>query len=130
MNEDGSVSVFGRADDLIVTGGENVSPAAIERFLETLSDVDRAVVVGIPDEEWGEVVAAALQPRPGIEPSSESLEPGSILEISLRQGLKASQRPRKLLWLDKFPETASGKVDRAAIRQLLLSALTGRRSRP
>ena len=68
MNPDGSITVRGRADDLILSGGENVDPAEVERFLEALPGVGRAVVLGIEDPEWGETVAAALERAVGAGP--------------------------------------------------------------
>jgi O-succinylbenzoic acid--CoA ligase len=123
INADGSITVLGRADEVILSGGENVEPAEVERFLESLPGIGRAVVVGIPDPEWGETVAAALESLPG---GGEAF-PDSDLDRRIRAGLAPWQRPRTIVWMERFPETASGKVDRAEVRARLLAGLTSRR---
>jgi O-succinylbenzoic acid--CoA ligase len=128
VNDDGSVTILGRADEMIVTGGKKVFPAEVERFLESLPQVRRAVVLGIADETWGEVVVAALEP--------DSAHPGraadrdSVLAPALREGLATWQRPRAIVWVERFPETSSGKVDRAGIREQFLAGLTSRHPTP
>ena len=128
INEDGSLSILGRADEMIVTGGKKVFPAEVERFLESLPGVGRAVVLGVPDEEWGEVVVAGLEPDSST-PGSPN-ERDSRLEPALREGLASWQRPRVIVWVERFPETSSGKLDRTGIRKQLLAGLTSRHFRP
>ncbi|MEJ2546925.1 MAG: fatty acid--CoA ligase family protein [Gemmatimonadota bacterium] len=123
INADGSVAVLGRADEVILSGGENVEPAEVERFLESLPGIGRAVVLGIPDPEWGETVAAALERLPGRGEDSLDFD----LDRRIRAGLAPWQRPRTIVWMERFPETASGKVDRAEVRARLLAGLTSRR---
>jgi O-succinylbenzoic acid--CoA ligase len=127
INADGSVTVLGRADEVILSGGENVEPAEVERFLESLPGIGRAVVAGIPDPEWGETVAAALESLPGG--GRDSFASHADLEKTIRAGLAPWQRPRTIVWMERFPETASGKVDRAEVRARLLAGLTSRRIR-
>ncbi|MEJ2481770.1 MAG: fatty acid--CoA ligase family protein [Gemmatimonadota bacterium] len=124
IDPDGSVTVLGRADGRIVSGGENVEPAEVERFLESLPGIRRAVVLGIPDPEWGETVAAALERVPGHGGDPSGADPE--LEGVIRAGLAPWKRPRRVVWLDRFPETASGKVDRARVRARVLAGLTSR----
>lgn len=125
VNTDGSVSIGGRADEVIITGGENVSPTEVERVLEAVPGVRRAVVVGIPDSEWGETVAAALEIEPGrlAEPTAET-RPFDRLERDLQgvmdERLAPFTRPRTIVWVQRLPETAAGKVDRAAVRRRIL----------
>lgn len=128
VNADSSVTVLGRADEMILSGGENVEPAEVERFLESLPGVGRAVVLGIPDPEWGESVAAALERGPGTREGPSVSDPE--LDASIRQGLTPWQRPRTIVWLDRFPETISGKVDRAGVRAQVLAGLTSRHINP
>jgi O-succinylbenzoic acid--CoA ligase len=128
VNEDGSVSIFGRADDTIVTGGTNVAPAEVERFLESLPQVGRAAVLGIPDAEWGEVVAAALEVRPGD--GTANADRDAAVDDAIRRGLATFQRPRIIVWTDRLPETAAGKLDRPALREWVTSELASERPRP
>ena len=128
VNSDGSVAVRGRADEMILSGGENVDPAEVERFLESLPGVGRTVVLGIADPEWGETVAAALERAPGSGDDPAALPPD--LNGLIREGLAPWQRPRRIVWMDRFPETVSGKVDRAEVRARMLAGLTSRHSKP
>lgn len=105
--EDGALEVLGRADRTILTGGENVAPAEVEGVLERHPGIRRAVVFGVPDDEWGEIVAAALEPTDAPVPDDE-------LRDWLTGRLPGHQRPRHVAWLTELPRTTTGKVDRAA----------------
>ncbi len=109
----GRLHVLGRRDELIVTGGENVSPAEVEAALRTCRGVAEALVVGVEDGVWGEVVGALLVPGPAGPP------PGAQLAHHLEQRLAAFKRPRRLRWVDELPLTLAGKPDRLTARQLL-----------
>jgi O-succinylbenzoic acid--CoA ligase len=113
---DGFVEVFGRADRVIVTGGENVAPAAVERVLEGHPGIERALVFGIEDEEWGEVVVAALVSRTD-RPRSE------VLAAWCAERLPPCARPRRVAWLGRVPLTAAGKPDYVAVRRTVASRL-------
>jgi len=127
VNPDGSVTISGRADEMIITGGENVSPFEVERVLESVPGVGRAVVVGIPDPEWGEIVAAALEPAEDGHPEfATGPAPAPVsdvmrrLESIIQQELATCQRPRSIVWVPRLPETAAGKIDRAEVIRGLL----------
>ena len=127
VNPDGSVTISGRADEMIITGGENVSPFEVERVLESVPGVGRAVVVGIPDPEWGEIVAAALEPAEDGHPEfATGPAPAPVsdvmrrLESIIQQELATCQRPRSIVWVPRLPETAAGKIDRAEVCRGLL----------
>jgi O-succinylbenzoic acid--CoA ligase len=114
LDEEGRLHVFARRTDLIVTGGENVYPAEVEQVLEALPGVARALVFGVPDERWGQIVAAALvldPARPASPPIAE------ILAAGLPSRLAAHKRPRRLCAVDALPVTPSGKLDRASAAQ-------------
>lgn len=114
MGADGLLDVLGRADDVIVTGGEKVAPAAVERALAAQPGVRAACVVGLPDPEWGQVVAAAVVvAHPGAAPGHERLR------AAVRAALGRAAVPRRLLDLPALPLRGIGKPDRAAVTQLL-----------
>lgn len=102
---DGSVRISGRADRMIVTGGEKVDPARVEKTLMATGLIEDVAVLGMVDEAWGEVVTACVVGRPATEPSlrqaCEALEPAA--------------RPRRYVFVDAIPTNASGKTDRDAI---------------
>ena len=127
VNPDGSVSISGRADEMIVTGGENVSPFDVERVLESVPGIRRAAVVGLPDAEWGEIVAAALEPDEdrcpdhgkSPIPTPDDRVVADLQDIMQTQ-LVTFQRPRRIVWTQRLPETSAGKLDRAEVRRSIL----------
>ncbi len=104
----GVLQVLGRADDVIVTGGEKVPPAAVEAALETHPSVVEAAVAGVPDDEWGERTAAFVVLRAPL-----TLEQA---REHVARTLPRSWAPRALHELDALPLLGSGKPDRAALR--------------
>jgi O-succinylbenzoic acid--CoA ligase len=112
--EDGRLEVLGRADDVVISGGVNVPAAMVERVLLDHPDVAACAVVGRPDPEWGERVVAVVQPRDwSAAPSLEQLREhaGSRLE--------PAALPREVVLTGQLPVLASGKPDKAAVRELL-----------
>lgn len=112
LDAEGRLHVFGRRTDLIVTGGENVYPAEVEAALERCPGVESACVFGIPDEEWGEVVAAMLAAGRDGPPPVEALE------NHLARELAPFKRPRRIKWVGALVYSANGKLDRAATSKL------------
>jgi long-chain acyl-CoA synthetase len=110
VDADGYVFVHGRGDDTIIRGGENLAPAEIEDTLLRHPAVAGAAVVGIPDQEWGEEVAAMVVARPGT-----SLDPDE-LRAFVRGHLGSLKTPRVIVETDELPHTATGKVLRRAVR--------------
>jgi o-succinylbenzoate---CoA ligase len=112
---DGRLEVLGRADDVIVTGGEKVAPAAVERVLAAQPGVRAACVVGLPDPEWGQVVGAAV----ALDPDAQLLPEG--WRAAVRTELGRAAVPRALLVVDEIPVRGIGKPDRTAVAALLTS---------
>ncbi|MEU5691497.1 o-succinylbenzoate--CoA ligase [Actinosynnema sp. NPDC020468] len=107
--EDGRLEVLGRADDVIVTGGHNLAPLLVERVLAAQPGVLEACVVGVPDAEWGQAVAAAVVPVPGVTPDVEGLRE------AVRTSVGRFATPKRLVVVDALPLRGPGKVDRAAV---------------
>jgi len=105
---DGSVKVSGRADRVIITGGEKVDPARVEQVLLATGLVKEALVLGMVDARWGEVVTACV-----IGPASAE----GALRLACEQ-LEPSARPRRYVFVPSMPTNASGKPDREAIAKL------------
>ncbi|WP_224269166.1 o-succinylbenzoate--CoA ligase [Haloprofundus salinisoli] len=109
---EGRVYVLNRLDDRIITGGENVDPGEIVETLRSHPDVADAAVVGVPDDEWGERVAALLVPKnPGLTAEE--------VESFCRERLAGFKLPRTVEFAHELPRTVSGTVDRAALRDRL-----------
>ena len=109
---DGRLRVVGRVDDAFVSGGETVHPAAVADRLRDHPAVADAAVVGVEDREWGRRVAAALVP------DGDTLDAADVV-ADCEADLATYERPRTVAVVDSLPRTASGTVDRAALRNLL-----------
>jgi acyl-CoA synthetase (AMP-forming)/AMP-acid ligase II len=114
VDEDGYLFVEGRTDDTIIRGGENIAPAEIEDVLLEHPAVADVAVLGIPDEHWGQDIAAAVVFRPGHTASTEELRQWA------RTRLRGSKTPALIVVRDALPQTATGKVLR---RELLADLL-------
>jgi len=114
LDEAAELRVLGRADARINSGGEKVHPSEVEAAILSFPGVADAAAVGVPDPDWGEAVAAGVQPADSVQLDAESLR------SHLRQQLAPWKRPRRLELLAELPRTASGKVDRVRLRQLLV----------
>ena len=112
-DEAGRLYVHGRADDRIVTGGENVDPTEVADALRGHPAVADCAVVGLPDEEWGERVAAL------VERADDGDASGEELREHCRDRLAGYKLPRKIEFVDALPRTASGTVDRGDVRDRL-----------
>ena len=110
IDEEGHLWITGRRSDRIVTGGVNVDPVEVEDVLRFHAGVSDAAVVGLPDERWGEVVAAAV-----VCVGGASLDSGE-LEGLTGAHLTTAKVPRRWLFLRELPRNANGKVDRDAVR--------------
>jgi acyl-CoA synthetase (AMP-forming)/AMP-acid ligase II len=106
MDEDGYIYLSGRADDLIIRGGENISPREVEEVLVTHPKVQDAAVIGIPSEEWGQEPRAVVVLSPGEIASEEE-----IIEFT-RPKLASFKRPRSVVFVDSLPRSALGKLSR------------------
>jgi O-succinylbenzoic acid--CoA ligase len=112
LDADGRLTVTGRLDDMVITGGVNVAPAAVEAALREHPDVIDAVVFGRPDAEWGHQLVAAVVPAPGRTPELAALREW----VATRLGRPAA--PRRLRLLDAVPLLHTGKPDRRAVAAL------------
>jgi acyl-CoA synthetase (AMP-forming)/AMP-acid ligase II len=110
LDEGGYLFLSGRADDVIVRGGENISPAEIEDVLLSHGDVIDAAVVAIPSVEWGETVGAAVVLSPGT-----SVDAG-MLQAMVKNALRSSRVPEKVLFVDALPYNETGKLLRRIVK--------------
>lgn len=113
LDADGYLFLDGRADDIIVRGGENISPGEIEAVLSEHPDVAEVAVVAMPSEQWGETVAAAVVPAPGARAD------GAALQAWVRERLRSSRVPEHIVFRSELPYNDMGKLLRRVIRAQL-----------
>ncbi|PXY35342.1 class I adenylate-forming enzyme family protein [Prauserella flavalba] len=117
LDGDGFLFLDGRADDVIVRGGENLSPGEIEDTLLAHPAVDDAMVLGVPDVEWGEVPVAAVVPTgPVSDPAALEDE----LRAYVRERLRSAKTPARIHLRDSLPHTETGKALRRVLRAELV----------
>ena len=128
LRPDGRLEVLGRLDDVIITGGLKVEPRHVEEALTGIDGVAEACVVGLSDEQWGGLVAAAvvLEPPAGQKsaggPDDRRRPDGVALREAVRSRLDGAHAPKRIVILESLPLRPSGKVDRRAVARLLTAA--------
>ncbi|AOS61342.1 o-succinylbenzoate--CoA ligase [Actinoalloteichus hymeniacidonis] len=120
MDEQGVLHIIGRTDELINTGGAKVAPQLVEQVLTAQPGVAEACVVGLPDPEWGAVVAALVVPTDPARPPAEE-----GLRAAVREKLGAVAAPKSYRLASELPLRGPGKVDRRAVRSLLSAEQQG-----
>ena len=110
LDDEGYLFLEGRADDVIVRGGENLSPGEIEDVMLTHPAIADAAVVGVPSEQWGEAVAAAVVPKPGAEIEV------AVLQDFVKDRLRSSRVPELIQVWKELPYNETGKLLRRVVR--------------
>jgi acyl-CoA synthetase (AMP-forming)/AMP-acid ligase II len=145
MDGDGYVKITGRIKDLIIRGGENIHPLEVENVLFQMDQVSEISVVGVPDERYGEVVAAFVVVHKGIkvgvddkgdgEYSADAAGGEKQVERDLKMLRKEDVRewvrtklsnhlvPKYVFWVDEYPKTASGKIQKFKLREMAVGWL-------
>ena len=117
MDEDGYVNIVGRIKDLIIRGGENISPREIEEYLYTHPDVAEVQVIGVPSERYGEEVMAWITLRAGASVSDDELD------AFCRGKIATFKIPRYWKRVDSFPMTVTGKIQKFRMREIAVEEL-------
>lgn len=113
LDNDGFLTIDGRLKDMIISGGENVSPAEVEGVLLDCADIAEAAVIGRSDSRWGEVVVAVVAPKPGVTLERERV-------LALFDGRLARFKiPKDVVIVEALPRTALGKVSKEDVRQMV-----------
>ncbi|MDE2952739.1 MAG: o-succinylbenzoate--CoA ligase [Chloroflexota bacterium] len=112
LDEDGDLVVLQRREDLILSGGENIYPAEVEKALRAHPAVEEVIALGLEDAKWGQRVAAAIQLRDGRGVSQDAI-------FAFARGALASYKiPREIRFISAFPRASSGKIQRREVRKL------------
>lgn len=112
LDEDGYLFVTGRNDDMIVSGGENIYPSEVEGVLEQHPDLADNAVVGVPDDEFGEVLHAFVVARDGADVSAADVT------SFVKQHLSRYKAPKRVTFLDSLPRNSTGKVVKSELRDV------------
>ncbi|MET9911054.1 AMP-binding protein [Streptomyces sp. NPDC006476] len=110
LDADGYLTLVGRSKDMIIRGGENIYPKEIEDVLVGDPSVLEAAVIGVPDDKWGEVVVAYVQPRPG-----STVDPSALQSLCARS-LTGFKRPTAFFVVEAIAKNAVGKIDKVSLR--------------
>jgi acyl-CoA synthetase (AMP-forming)/AMP-acid ligase II len=114
-DEEGYVNIVDRKKDMIITGGEKVFSVEVEAALAAHPSVFESAVVGVPDEDWGEKVTAAVVPKGATIPGA------SELALFLRERLASFKVPKLFVLVDHLPKTGSAKIRKQEVREMLLA---------
>jgi acyl-CoA synthetase (AMP-forming)/AMP-acid ligase II len=118
VEADGTIRILGRGSQCINTGGEKVYPEEVEEPLRAHPSVEDALVVGVPDDRWGERVVALVQPAPGQTPTLEGLQ------AHVRESVAGYKVPRNLVLVAAIERSPAGKADYRWAKEAAMSALT------
>ena len=118
MDGDGFVNIVGRSKDMIIRGGENVYPREIEEFLYGHPSIADVQVVGVPDARFGEEIVACVKRREGAEALSEE----DVREFC-RGRIAHYKVPRYVVFVDEFPMTVTGKIQKFLLREQSMKLL-------
>lgn len=117
MDENGYFRIVGRSKDMLIRGGENIYPREIEEFLYTNPKIDQVEVVGVPDEKFGEEIAACIRLHEGEQATAEEIR------SFCRGTLSHFKIPRYVHFVEEFPMTVTGKVQKYILRDQLTQEL-------
>lgn len=116
VDADGMITVFGRGAVCINSGGEKIFPEEVEEVLKAHPEIEDAIVVGVPDERWGQRVAAVVQPRANCRPASSSVD------AHCRKHIAGYKVPKEIHFVEKVQRQPSGKPDYKWARELAVAA--------
>ncbi|HHZ16034.1 MAG TPA: AMP-binding protein [Peptococcaceae bacterium] len=109
MDEDGFIYLVDRKKDVIISGGENIYPVQVEDFLRSHPAIKDAAVIGLPDKRLGEIAAAIIELKPGVQSSEEEINTFCL-------ALPRYKRPRKVIF-DQVPRNPTGKIEKPRLRE-------------
>jgi len=118
LDDDGYLFITGRLKDMIIRGGENIAPAEIENVLEDHPAIAEAAVIGVPDNEWGEIIKAILVADRGERPGTEELT------AYVKSRLASYKAPALYEWVDELPRNHLGKILKTELRDKYGAAST------
>ncbi|KAL0937269.1 AMP-binding enzyme [Colletotrichum truncatum] len=131
MDEEGYVEITGRIKDLIIRGGENIHPLEVENCLFQLDGVKEVAVVGVPDERLGESVGAFIVAKKGWkggETEGQNVLTKDAIREWVREHLSSHLVPKHVFWVDDYPKTPSGKIQKFKLRDMAKDLIAAEKS--
>jgi malonyl-CoA/methylmalonyl-CoA synthetase len=116
VDDDGYYCITDRLKHIIITGGENVSPKEIESVINQHDAVNESCVVGVPDEKWGEIIAAAIRLKPDATTTAQEIKD------HCRQQLLSWKCPKTIVFVDEIPRNTMGKVLKEGVKRMFLTS--------
>jgi fatty-acyl-CoA synthase len=117
MDHGGYVKIVGRIKDMIIRGGENISPREVEELLHSHAEVVEAQVIGVPSERYGEEVMAWVRLKPGATVTATGLED------FCNRNIACFKVPKHWKFVDEFPMTVTGKCQKFRMREISIAEL-------
>jgi fatty-acyl-CoA synthase len=117
MDDEGYVNIVGRIKDMVIRGGENIYPREVEEFLYRMPQVQDVQVVGVPDRKYGEELCAWIIPKPG-----QALTEAEVRAFCAGQ-IAHYKVPRYIRFVEAFPMTVTGKIQKFRIREAMKTEL-------
>ena len=111
IDEDGYISIVGRARDMVITGGLNVYPKEVELFIDGLPGVKESAVIGVPHPDFGEAVVAVVVLDDGAKPGEDDLL------LAAKEHLANYKVPKRVVFLDELPRNSMAKVQKLILRE-------------
>ena len=118
LNSAGYIAIVGRGKDLIISGGLNVYPKEVERFIDDIDGVVESAVIGLPHADFGEAVYAAVVRQSDYDDLTET-----ALIDALKDKLASFKVPKRIFWLNELPRNAMGKVQKNLLRDRYINAI-------
>ena len=109
IDEDGFIYIIDRKKDVVISSGENIYPVEVENILRNYANIYDVAVIGIPDDRLGEVVAAVVDPNPGVTLTAEEINEFCA------QNLPRYKRPKRIIF-DKIPRNPTGKIEKPKLK--------------
>jgi acyl-CoA synthetase (AMP-forming)/AMP-acid ligase II len=120
LDAEGYLYITDRKDNMIISGGINVSPAEVEAVILEIDAIEAVAVVGLPHPRWGQQVVAVIQPRPGFAPNADEVM------AACEAGLAPFKRPKSVEFVAELPHNANGKLQHGRVRAQLVEARRAR----
>ena len=124
IDAEGYCQIVGRIKDMLIRGGENIYPREIEEYLYQHPDIEQVEVIGVPDEKYGEQVCAWVKVREGSSPTAEDIR--AFCEDKIAH----FKIPEYVKFVDEFPMTVTGKVQKYIMREKMVDELENRQEKP